>query len=96
MVVMKEGMKGVGVREEVAADRSRWSQMVCCGVEGTLRWTYSYMIVIRILVLSWSRLGLDTKLILVHFIYFNCPLQCLLFMSPVTLSCTVGLPLSWK
>lgn len=54
MVVMKEGMKGVGVREEVAADRSRWSQMVCCGVEGTLRWTYSYMIVITILVLSWS------------------------------------------
>lgn len=47
MVVMKEGMKGVGVREEVGVgDRSRWSQMVFCGVEGTLRWTYSYMIVL--------------------------------------------------
>lgn len=96
MVVMKESMKGVGVREEVAADRSRWSQMVCCGVEGTLRWTYSYMIVLRILVLSWSRLGLDTKLVLVHFIYFNTLIFCLLFMSPVTLSCTVVLPLLWK
>lgn len=46
MVVMKEDMEGVGVREEVATDRSRWGQMVCCGMEGTLRWTYSCMIVL--------------------------------------------------